>query len=111
MKRGATMPAVKRKVDPEEFILAALSPRERLEAALRLAGEAFEGSALTAADIRAAARKVRRRLYAARQRTRATMIEEGAVVTIDKVGSRVRVLPIGRAPARPSEPHSRRRSR
>lgn len=30
--------------------------------------------------------------------TRATMIEEGAVVTIDKAGSRVRVLPIGRTP-------------
>lgn len=44
-------------------------------------------------------------------RTRATAIEEGAVVTIDKAGSRVRILPIHGRPARPSRPRSRRRSR
>ena len=59
------------KVRPDEFILAALSPEERLNAALRVAREAFKGTQLTVADVEAAVRKVRRKRHAA-QGTKAT---------------------------------------
>ena len=59
------------KVRPDEFILAALSPEERLDAALRVAREAFKGTQLTVADVEAAVRKVRRKRHAA-QGTKAT---------------------------------------
>ena len=52
------------KVRPDEYILAALSPEERLDAALRVAREAFKGTQLTVADVEAAVRKVRRRRHA-----------------------------------------------
>jgi hypothetical protein len=55
-----------RKINPEEFILAALSPEDRLDAALRVASEAFRGAKLTAADVETAVRKVRRKQYAKR---------------------------------------------
>ena len=48
-----------RKLTPEEYILGALSPDERLEAALRVAREAFRAATVTSADIDAAVRKVR----------------------------------------------------
>jgi hypothetical protein len=49
-------------IRPEEYVLAALSPEERLDAALRIAREAFRGTKLSAADLEAAVRRVRRRL-------------------------------------------------
>jgi hypothetical protein len=55
------------KVRPDEYILAALSPEERLDAALRVAREAFRESELTLADVEAAVRKVRRKRSAARK--------------------------------------------
>ena len=61
------MKASAQKINPEEYILAALSPEDRLEAALRVAHEAFRGSKLTIADVEAAVRKVRRRQHATRQ--------------------------------------------
>jgi hypothetical protein len=61
------MKAPARKIDPEEYILAALSPEERLDAALRVAREAFRGATLTMTDIDAAVRKVRRRRHATRR--------------------------------------------
>ncbi|MFQ5668524.1 MAG: hypothetical protein ACE5I7_19135 [Candidatus Binatia bacterium] len=54
------------KVRPDECILAALSPQERLDAALRVAREAFKGTELTLVDMEAAVRKVRRKRHAAR---------------------------------------------
>jgi len=51
------------RVDPEEFILSALTPQERLEAALKLAREAFQDTTLTPEDIETAIQKVRRRIY------------------------------------------------
>ena len=53
-------------IRPDEYILAALSPEERLDAALRVAREAFKGTELTLADVEAAVRKVRRKRHAAR---------------------------------------------
>ena len=50
----------------DEYILAALSPAERLDAALRVAREAFKGTELNLADVEAAVRKVRRKRHAAR---------------------------------------------
>lgn len=55
------------KIRPDEYILAALSPEERLDAALRVAREAFKGTDLTVADVEAAVRKVRRKRHGARR--------------------------------------------
>ena len=63
------MKAAARRIKPEEYILSVLSPKERLAAALRVAREAFQGTTLTMKDIEAAVRKVRRKHYAARQKT------------------------------------------
>lgn len=51
------------RIDPEEFVLSALTPQERLEAALKLAREAFQDTTLTPEDLEAAIQKVRRRIY------------------------------------------------
>ena len=59
------------RVRPDEYILAALTPEERLDAALRVAREAFKEAELTLADVEAAVRKVRGKRHAAR-RTQAT---------------------------------------
>lgn len=58
-----------KKIDPERYILSVLPPQERLEAALRLARQAFRDSSLTVGDIEAAIRKIRRKLYAKRRQT------------------------------------------
>ncbi len=47
----------------DEFILAALTPQERLEAALKLARTVFRDSTLSMEDLEAAIQKVRRRIY------------------------------------------------
>jgi hypothetical protein len=58
------MKAPARRIDPEEYVLAALSPEDRLDAALRVAREAFRGAKLTMTDVEAAVRKVRRKRHA-----------------------------------------------
>ena len=35
------------KIDPEDYILAVLTPKERLDTALKVAAQAFKGSKLT----------------------------------------------------------------
>jgi len=50
------------RIDPEEYVLSALSPEARLDAALRVAKAAFRGSKLTPKDVDDAVRRVRRRL-------------------------------------------------
>jgi len=47
----------------DEFILAALTPQERLEAALKLARTVFRDSTLSMEDLEAAIQKVRRHIY------------------------------------------------
>ncbi len=46
------------------IILSALSPEDRLDAALKIAGEAFKKTTLTMKDIEHAVRSVRRKAYA-----------------------------------------------
>ncbi len=57
-----------KKVAPEDYILAVLSPEERLEAAFNMAREAFKNTSLKLADIEAAVQKVRKKAYAATQK-------------------------------------------
>lgn len=52
-----------KKINPDDFILSALSPEERLDAALKVAGEAFKKTKLTMKDIEHAVRSVRRKAY------------------------------------------------
>lgn len=52
---------MKAKIRPEDYILSVLSPEERLEAAFRLAKEAFKRTTLTTKDIEKAIEKVRRK--------------------------------------------------
>ncbi|MFZ3121773.1 MAG: hypothetical protein WA104_00145 [Thermodesulfovibrionales bacterium] len=48
------------KISPEDYILSVLSPEERLNAALKVAGEAFKKTKLTMKDIDNAVKSVER---------------------------------------------------
>jgi hypothetical protein len=50
-------------VDPEDYILSVLSPEDRLDAAFKIAREAFKGTKLTTKDIDNAVSLVRRKAY------------------------------------------------
>ena len=52
-----------KKINPEDYILSVLSPEERLDAAFKVAKEAFRGTKLTMKDVDNAIKKVRRRTY------------------------------------------------
>ena len=52
-----------KKINPEDFILSILSPEERLDAAFKIAREAFKSAELTMKDVDNAITKVRRRTY------------------------------------------------
>ena len=52
-----------KKINPEDYILSVLSPEERLDAAFKVAKEAFKGTKLTLKDVDNAIKKVRRRTY------------------------------------------------
>ena len=51
------------KINPEDYILAVLSPKERLDAALKVAAQAFKGSKITVKDVENAVKTVRRKVY------------------------------------------------
>ena len=51
------------KIRPEDYILSVLSPEDRLDAAFRVAREAFKTTKLTMRDIDKAVRLVRRKTY------------------------------------------------
>jgi GH35 family endo-1,4-beta-xylanase len=53
-----------RKVNPEDYILSVLSPEDRLDAAFKVAREAFKKTKLTVKDIDNAVKSVRRKAYA-----------------------------------------------
>lgn len=55
-------------VRPEDFILSALSPEDRLEAALKIAKVSFKNSSLTVEDIEKAVKKVRRKAHEKRRK-------------------------------------------
>ena len=52
-----------KKIDPENYILSVLSPEDRLDAAFRVAGEAFKKTKLTVKDIDNAVKAVRKKAY------------------------------------------------
>jgi len=55
--------AAAKKINPEDYILSALSPEDRLDAAFQVAGEAFKKAKLTVTDIDNAIKRVRRKAY------------------------------------------------
>ena len=57
------MRATAQKVNPEDFILSALSPEDRLDAAFEVAREAFKKTRLTIKDVDNAVKSVRRKAY------------------------------------------------
>lgn len=54
MKTGA-------RIRPEDYILSAISPEDRLEASLKIARETFRNTTLTMKDIEKAIKKLRRK--------------------------------------------------
>ncbi len=50
-------------LNPEDYILSVLSPEDRLDAAFRIAREAFKERKLTLRDIDNAVKLVRRKAY------------------------------------------------
>ena len=54
--------ATARKINPEDYILSVLSPEDRLDAAFKVAAEAFRKTKLTMKDIDNAVKTVRRRV-------------------------------------------------
>ena len=52
-----------KKVNPEDYILSVLSPEDRLDAAFKVAQEAFKKTKLTVKDIDNAVKSVRRKVY------------------------------------------------
>lgn len=55
--------ATAKKINPEDYILSVLSPEERLDAAFKVAREAFKGVRLTMKDVDNAVKTVRRKSY------------------------------------------------
>ena len=58
------MKTTARKIEPDEFILSALKPEDRLDAALKIAKVAFSNSRLTMEDIDNAVKSVRKKINA-----------------------------------------------
>lgn len=52
-----------REVNPEDYILSALNPEDRLDAAFKVAKEAFRKTKLTTKDIDNAVKSVRRKAH------------------------------------------------
>jgi len=61
------MKAAKR-ISPEDYILAVLSPQERLQVAFDMAREAFKKTSLKLTDVQAAVKKVRKKSYVPREK-------------------------------------------
>ena len=57
------MNLARKAIGPADYILSVLSPEDRLDAALKIAREAFKGTRLTMKDIDSAVRSVRRKAY------------------------------------------------
>ncbi len=50
-------------IRPDDFILSALEPSERLDAALKVAAEAFKNKVLTEKDVTEAVKSMRKKAY------------------------------------------------
>ena len=59
-----------RGIEPSEYILSVLSPQERLEITFKIAQEAFKKTTLRLEDIETAVKRVRRKIYGARKKTK-----------------------------------------
>jgi hypothetical protein len=57
------MKPARKLIDPEDYILSVLSPEDRLDAAFKIAREAFKGTKLTMKDIDNGVSLVRRKAY------------------------------------------------
>jgi hypothetical protein len=57
------MKATAEKINPEEYILSVLSPEDRLDAAFKIAKEAFKKTRLTVKDIEESVQLIRRKIY------------------------------------------------
>jgi len=57
-------------IEPTEYILSVLSQQERLEITLKIAKEAFDQTTLTLEDIEAAVKRIRRKAYGERKKTK-----------------------------------------
>jgi hypothetical protein len=57
------MKPARKAIDPEDYILSVLSPEDRLDAALKIAREAFKGTKLTMKNIDNAVKTLRREAY------------------------------------------------
>jgi hypothetical protein len=65
-KEVTNMKTATNRIDPSDYILAVLSPEEKLDAALKLAGEAFKKTWLKMEDVENAVKSVRRKANAHR---------------------------------------------
>lgn len=61
------MKTTTKKIIPEDYILSVLTPEERLEAAFRVAEEAFKSTTLTMKDVENAVKTFRRKTYATKK--------------------------------------------
>ena len=52
-----------KKINPDDYILSVLSPEDRLDAAFKVAAEAFKKTKLTMKDIENAVKSLRRKAY------------------------------------------------
>ncbi len=52
-----------KKIRPDDYILSVIKPAERLEAALKIAAEAFKNSELSEEDITKAVKSIRKKIY------------------------------------------------
>ncbi|MCC6544666.1 MAG: hypothetical protein IT392_09220 [Nitrospirae bacterium] len=57
------MKTAAKKINPDDYILLVLSPEERLDAAFKIAKEAFKKTTLTMKDIDNTVKIVRRKSY------------------------------------------------
>lgn len=57
------MKATAEKVSPEDYILSVLSPEDRLDAAFKIAREAFKKTRLTIKDVEQSVQSIRRKIY------------------------------------------------
>ena len=57
------MKTLTKQINPEDYILAALSPEDRLDISFKIAGKAFKNTKLTMKDIDRAVKSIRGKYY------------------------------------------------
>ena len=64
------MKATAHKIHPEDYILSVLSPEDRLDAAFKVAREAFKTTRLTIEDVEQSVSSIRRKIYGKKKQGR-----------------------------------------